>query len=394
MIAGLGITAALVLIAGVGLQELLRATLRLWPLGVAATGFEALRLRKSQSADEAMTTLNQTIRLWVMPLVMGFVFILLLLAANPIAANWLEGLSDFSFNLPSAARLVFWAALIPLGWTVLSLPLIKERLCAAPAIPKFGPAPEGIINAGSTTRALILFNGVFAVQTLMDVLYLYAGAALPEGMTYATYAHRGAYPLLVTALLAGGFALLTRRWTNGNDLLRGLLIAWVVQNIALVVSSLVRLDLYVDIYGLTRLRMAAAIWMGLVAVGLVLIVWQVWRGHRSGWLLLRVGALATGVLYLCCFASFDATIARHNLGRLPSHVEQSLNRGTRYDQNYLCLLGDAAKPILRAFELEHDKIICHPVSMLISTRDDWREWGFRNARARHSLAALTFEARP
>lgn len=394
LIAALGLTAALVLVAGIKPPDMLRAALRLWPLGVAATGFETLRLKKSNGGVEATASLKQAIMLWVMPVVMGLIFVILLLAANPIAANWLDGLSKVSFNLPTPERLIFWAALIPLGWTVLSLPLIKERLRAAPKPRAFGPAPEGVINAGSTTRALILFNGVFAVQTLMDVFYLYGGAALPEGMTYATYAHRGAYPLLVTALLAGGFALLTRRWTNGNDLLRGLLIAWVIQNIALVVSSLVRLDLYVDIYGLTRLRMAAAIWMGLVAVGLVLIVWQVWRGHRSAWLLLRVSALAAVVLYICSFASFDAKIARHNLGRVAPGSIHFLNQGTIYDEHYLCRLGDAAKPILRDFELIHSKTICHERNMQIVPPADWREWGFRNARARHSLAALNAEARP
>ena len=60
-------------------------------------------------------------------------------------------------------------------------------------------------------RSLVLFNLLFAVQTVMDVHYLWRGAALPDGMTYATYAHRGAYPLIVTALLAAGFVLVAMR---------------------------------------------------------------------------------------------------------------------------------------------------------------------------------------
>ena len=52
-----------------------------------------------------------------------------------------------------------------------------------------------------------MFNALFAVQTVLDLTYLWGGVALPDGMTYATYAHRGAYPLIVTALLAAGFVL-------------------------------------------------------------------------------------------------------------------------------------------------------------------------------------------
>jgi len=37
---------------------------------------------------------------------------------------------------------------------------------------------------------------LFAIQTVLDIQYLWRGAALPDGMSYATYAHRGAYPLI------------------------------------------------------------------------------------------------------------------------------------------------------------------------------------------------------
>ena len=53
-------------------------------------------------------------------------------------------------------------------------------------------------------------------------------------------------------------------------LLRIALLAWVAQNVFLVLSSLLRLELYVAQYGLTHLRMAAAIWMVVVALGLAL----------------------------------------------------------------------------------------------------------------------------
>ena len=60
-------------------------------------------------------------------------------------------------------------------------------------------------------RSLVLFNLLFAVQTGMDIHYLWRGAALPDGMTYAAYAHRGAYPLIVTALLAAAFVIVAMR---------------------------------------------------------------------------------------------------------------------------------------------------------------------------------------
>ncbi len=54
---------------------------------------------------------------------------------------------------------------------------------------------------------------------------------MPAGMTYAEYAHRGAYPLIATALLAGGFVLATTRAglpTHETTLVRKLVFAWLV----------------------------------------------------------------------------------------------------------------------------------------------------------------------
>lgn len=69
------------------------------------------------------------------------------------------------------------------------------------------PAPqaklaEALFGRAALLRALVVFNAIFAVQTLLDAAYLWGGVALPDGLSYAAYAHRGAYPLIVTALLA------------------------------------------------------------------------------------------------------------------------------------------------------------------------------------------------
>ena len=136
-------------------------------------------------------------------------------------------------------------------------------------------------------RALLVFNLMFAVQTVLDAAYLWGGVALPDGMSYASYAHRGAYPLIVTALLAAGFVLAAMRpgsATSNDGLIRWLVYLWVAQNIVLVISSILRLDLYVGIYALTYWRVAAFIWMGLVAAGLVLIIARIAGGKSNRWL--------------------------------------------------------------------------------------------------------------
>ena len=379
-IAIMGLSFMLVTLAGVHPQRGLRAVLRLWPLGMQQGVSDAAVGLQGADPRGLPHVLRQFVFSWLMPIVLGLVFVVLLLVANPVADQWVADIMHSDVDLPAGERIGFWVCLVPFIWTVLCLPRIRERLNAGPKAARQGPKREGFINPASTSRALVLFNAVFAIQTILDIIYLYGGVGLPEGITYAQYAHRGAYPLLITALLAGAFALLTRRWTDGDFLLRSLLLLWVGQNIALVLSSLVRLELYVEVYGLTHLRLAAAIWMGLVACGLALVLWQIWKGFSNSWMLIRSGVLGFGVLYVCAFISFDAAIARYNLGQ-----------GIRLDARYLCHLGDAAKPIIAAKARAENRQICLRRPS-VSMPSDWREWGFRNARARNSLAVIQAEA--
>ena len=251
-------------------------------------------------------------------------------------------------------------------------------------LPAAGP-PGLLFSEGAILRALILFNALFAVQTVLDLTYLWGGVALPDGMTYATYAHRGAYPLIVTALLAAGFVLVTMR--PGSDmerspLFRPLVFLLVGKNVMLVISSILRLDLYVQVYALSYWRVAAFIWMLLVAAGLVLIIARIALGRSNSWLtLMNCGALALA-LYACCFINFPALIADHNV----THSREISGSGNELDLGYLVSLGPQTIPAIDRY-LDHRKPVSTwwPVGKrngLAATHRDgtrgWRAWTFRN----------------
>ena len=69
---------------------------------------------------------------------------------------------------------------------------------------------EWAFTKEAVLRSLVIFNVMFACQTFMDMNYLWGGGQLPEGITYAQYAQKGAYPLIVTALLAALFVLISQ----------------------------------------------------------------------------------------------------------------------------------------------------------------------------------------
>ena len=176
--------------------------------------------------------------------------------------------------------------------------------------------PDYLLGVQAMSRSLILFNALFALQSGLDLVYLWGGATLPDGMSHAEYAHRGAYPLIVTALLAAGFVLIAMRPggpAEQSRLIRPLVLAWIGQNVLLVISSIFRLDLYVAAFSLTYLRLAAFIWMGLVAAGLLLILVQIMLRKPISWLITANAATLALVLYGCCFINAPRIIAAYNL---------------------------------------------------------------------------------
>jgi len=228
-------------------------------------------------------------------------------------------------------------------------------------------------------------------QTGLDAAYLWGGAALPDGLSYAAYAHRGAYPLIVTALLAAGFVLAALRpgsATSADPLIRRLVYAWVAQNIMLVISSILRLDLYIGIYALTYWRIAAFVWMGLVAAGLALIIARIALEKSNEWLSSANLLTLSLTLYACCFINFAALIANYNV----DHSLEMTGQGIPLDAWYVRSLGPGAFPALdRFFDHQDQTAAAGAVRELEGLRasdedwyrtvqQNWRAWSFRDWR--------------
>src|SRR5262249_37977955 len=139
-------------------------------------------------------------------------------SANPLIEKWIELLDpkELSSHI-DLSRTLFWAFVLSMVWPFIHVRW-RRRKERAPAAPRpvadnAEPATDfpGLFSADAILRSLILFNLLFAVQTLLDVVYLWGNAKLPNGISYGDYAHRGAYPLIVTALLAAGFVLAAMR---------------------------------------------------------------------------------------------------------------------------------------------------------------------------------------
>ncbi|SDR60633.1 protein of unknown function [Rhizobiales bacterium GAS113] len=380
---------------------------RLYITGPWQIVVDVLRLRKVAARTRTTFQSFRELAGWIVPALLCGVFLMLFASANPLIDLWVSAI-DLTFiirqiNLP---RTLLWLAVICLTWPFLNLKL-RALAESKPVVAKPDSVQSGVwailLSDGAILRSLLAFNVLFALQTGLDVTYLWAGVALPSGMNYAAYAHRGAYPLMCTALLAAGFVLVALRPGSSAErspLLRLLVFAWVGQNILLVISAILRLDLYVAAYSLTLLRATAFIWMLLVAAGLLLIVVRIFLSRSNIWLIRANLATTLIALYICSLINFASVIASYNV----AHCREVSGQGTPLDRAYLASLGPQAIPAIDEYLAQQrgkgddvatyrdmrDDEASGPSDLRvrrtemadaeIASLQDWRAWTFRDAR--------------
>jgi hypothetical protein len=142
---------------------------------------------------------------------------------------------------------------------------------------------------------------------------------------------------------------------------------------------------YIESYSLTVLRIAALIWMGLVAIGLVLICWRLLRNRSAAWLINANMLTALLVLAGCTCVDLGRMAAAWNV----THAREVGGRGVQLDLCYLNELGSSA--LVPLLELERrpdlpaelrDRVQWlreKALRELADAQADWHGWTLRGA---------------
>lgn len=335
---------------------------------------------------------------WLLPLVFTLVFVWLFSLANPlieqwcrVSMDWIGETLDYLITLPSIDQFLLWAFVAFCVWLLLRLRPAKLRSIWTRDEPPPVATDTAWPSVGLVVRCLALFNLVFLLQNSTDALYLWGGAKLPEGMTYAGYAHRGAYPLVATALLAGAFVLVAFHpggAAHRSAPARRLVYAWIAQNIVLTLSAAWRLHIYIDAYGLTRLRLASVVWMLLVAFGLAAISLRIVFNRPNTWLLDVNTVALLAVFYGVAWTNIDGFIAVHNA----RHCREAGGTGGAFDAGYVASLGPEALPAFRilaraAPATDYTVWSSSLREELLLKTTDWRGWTWRRGELLKDFAA-------
>ncbi|MEL7728091.1 DUF4173 domain-containing protein [Citromicrobium bathyomarinum] len=313
-----------------------------------------------------------------LPLIGGGIFLALFAHANPVLGSALG-----TIRLPGLGTLFPHAVLIAFT-LVLVWPTLRPRAMRFASDHEAVNARLPDLSVTTMLLTLVAFNAVFALENALDIAFLWSGAALPEGVTLADYAHRGAYTLIATALMAGLFVLVALQPGSAaarNPTVRRLVLLWIVQNVFLVASSVLRLFDYIDAYSLTVLRIAALMWMGLVATGLVLICWRFMTRRSAAWLINANAIAAALVLTGASIVDLGAVAARWNVDHLHGPAQLDLCYLSRQGSSALIPLIELRDaPVSAAMRDRAVYLSAEEYADLARRQANWQAWTWRGER--------------
>jgi hypothetical protein len=290
-------------------------------------------------------------------LVLALIFGSLLASGNAVFGSWTNNFFDWLWKelalYLNPERIAMW-----LFVAFLILPLLRPAHVSAwwwkstenlPRLPEILPTRAALFSSG---LVLVILNLLFLVANIADALFLWSGQALPVGVTYSGFVHHGVNSLIVTVLLSA-FVLTTIFQQALNVAqrreLKALGIAWIAQNLFLLLSVALRLKLYIEAYDMTVARLSVIIFLVLVAVGYALLTVKIMREKSLSWLIGGCVLAVFATFYITQFLDLAGWSANYNVARWEKDRTRNL------DVIYLTSIGPAAWPALsRATNLGAD----------------------------------------
>jgi hypothetical protein len=272
------------------------------------------------------------------------IFVVLFAAADAVFSAQLGSIVVLPNGAELAVRLTFAAIT---GWLfvgALCVAWLPPRASGEVTVPTVG-LQLGIVEAVVTLAAL---DVLFAIFVALQAAYLFGGldTLAVSGMTYADYARRGFFELLMVALLAAAVILAMRhfieRRTRSFVLLAGLL---VVLTGVVLISAAYRMALYQGAYGWTELRFYVFVLIGWLAIGLLTLLAALIADRPA--IVVRV-AIGAGLLIAigCNLFSPQAFVTQQNLARAIDPRLVAPGGETGLDVSYLSGLGADSIPTL------------------------------------------------
>ena len=369
-----------------------------WVLGgaIAAVTDATRTLPSGRTAARRAAPALPVIRGLLIALPLLVIFVVLFSSADAVFARRLEDLFGWELDLGDLGWRIVLAAV--LAWIAAGgLALAASIAPSAPAPTSESSGPR--IGTTEIVTVLLVLDALFAAFVVLQAVYLFGGIDTIQaaGLTYAEYARRGFFELVVVAIIAGAVVIAADRLASQRSrALIGAAIGLALLTGVVLLSAASRLRLYQEAYGWTELRfyvLGTIVVLGIGLVGLVvtLLADRVrWMGH----VLIVTGLVVGLALTLIGPVRF---ITEQNVARAldPSLVPPNGSSGL--DVSYAVSLGDDAIPelvrVLPALDEPSAQLLGDSLSFRLDELESdpglnaWQAWNAGREAARDALEA-------
>ena len=306
---------------------------------------------------------------YILPILVGIsitipvllIMTLLLASADVVFSHMLDNLFS-AFNFATLFGIVFLAIVVFfVSYAVnaaLSMKKVKEEVNDHRI---FEPVTAIVVTAA--------LSALYLIFSMIQILYLFIGnMRLPDGYTYSGYARQGFFQLLTVCILNLIIVLVCLYLFRENMALKIILTVISGCTFIMILSSALRMVMYINCYNLTFLRILV-LWalavIFLLMTGVTLFI------YIDKFPLFIYSTTIVTVFYIgLSFAHPDYWIEKYNLD--PAHFDY-LDDYDRYDnKGYLISLSADAAPIL--LNEETNPYLCQNIISDINAGEVIRNW--------------------
>lgn len=167
----------------------------------------------------------------------------------------------------------------------------------------------------------VLLNLMLVILNTGDIQTLYFNGGLPKNITHSDFVHSGVGIIILSIILATSLImyLFRKEFTTvkNNKALVAFVSLWIAQNVLMLSSTAFRNQIYIHDFNFTYKRIGVYVWLTLAAIGLLIMLWKIYK-KRTNWYLVRTNvAVWFTTLALCSLVNWDKLITVYNIQNKP-----------------------------------------------------------------------------
>lgn len=274
---------------------------------------------------------------------MLFIIVMLLCSADAVFNDMVNNLLSFDISFNNIFRVILLVVFVFFASYSLLAALCKKTINEHVTDKKIFDPVIAITVTG-------MLSFVYLIFSMIQILYLFIGnMKLPEGYTYSSYARQGFFQLLAVCIINMVLVLFCISFFKDNIILKIILTIISGCTFVMIISSALRMFMYIERYNLTFLRIFV-LWaltvIFLLMTGITIFI------YKQNYPLFFYSVAIVTVFYIgLSFSHPDYWIARYNLNLV--HLAYLDKYDLEDNLRYLSRLSADAAPILFDKNINH-----------------------------------------